>query len=204
MDKRIISFDGYIVKIAKSKGMTDILTIDEIIQSGRIGIFKALKNYNAKKGKLKSFIFMYIIGELQDSICENTEQFRNRVDMHHFITLKKFINSGMDLEESICELFKNPSEDRKRTLRILYNFEEHKQIHSKKEFIEVEKTSNNKIDSKRLLKKVCKKIQKGAKTCINKRLKFKKTTHSEDTQFCAIKKHLINDEITQEIKEFLK
>jgi len=72
---------GFVIKIAKSFNPSNATELDEYIQSGRIGLLKAIRLYNPKLGyKLCSLAGKYIVWEILNYI-KSQKKYANNVQL---------------------------------------------------------------------------------------------------------------------------
>ena len=67
---------GLVYSLVKSFRPPNDTEYDEYIQSGSLGLLKAIRNYNPEKGKLSSFAWPYIKGYILRYIKANSRQTR--------------------------------------------------------------------------------------------------------------------------------
>jgi RNA polymerase sigma factor (sigma-70 family) len=69
----ILSNTGLVVKIAKNFKPRNPTELDEYVQLGRIGLLKAIRRYNPSIGKLSTYAWYYIHGEIARYITKENK-----------------------------------------------------------------------------------------------------------------------------------
>jgi RNA polymerase sigma factor (sigma-70 family) len=70
-EQLILDNMGLVVSIARSLKPSSDLELEEYIQSGRIGLWKAIQKHNPKKGKLTTIAWYYIRWEIIGNMPSN-------------------------------------------------------------------------------------------------------------------------------------
>lgn len=74
---------GLVIKIAQSFTPRNPLELDDFIQLGRIGLWKAIKKYDPSRAKLCTYAWFYIKGEISRHITKehkHKNRFQNRLN----------------------------------------------------------------------------------------------------------------------------